>query len=83
MKQIISKVIFTSIVFNAIFSLEWAPLSLAQQTLYPNKLLLNAARIGDAKAVKKAISQGANVNYANANGYTALIIAAWLGHTDI
>ena len=48
-----------------------------------NELLLNSAKNNDLNGVKKALAKGANINYQNNGGYTALIWASYYGHTDI
>lgn len=45
--------------------------------------LLDAARKGDAELVKQLISTGADVNKADADGWTPLLSAADNGHTEI
>ena len=44
--------------------------------------LNDAARIGDIPAVKRFISEGADVN-ALETGFTPLQLAAWRGHKDV
>ena len=48
-----------------------------------NAAFLSAAAKGNLEEVKKHIDAGANVNGADKNGWTALMLAAFNGHTDI
>lgn len=48
-----------------------------------NELLLNSAKNNDLNGVKKALANGANINYQDINGNTALIYASANGHTNI
>lgn len=44
--------------------------------------IIEAAANGKLEELKKLISDGADVNAKNNNGWTALILAAWNGHKD-
>ena len=44
--------------------------------------IIEAAMSGNVEELKKLISDGADVNAKNNNGWTALILAAWNGHKD-
>jgi len=48
-----------------------------------NRILWNSAAIGDFSAVASAIKAGADVNYADKDGRTALIRAAKRGYYNI
>lgn len=57
------------------------PTLLALTTLNEkNAALIAAAQLGDADRVKQLLSQGASVQYQDANGTTALIAAAYPNH---
>ena len=45
--------------------------------------LLNAAKNGDLEVVNALIEKGADINLANKDGYTALILAAKYGHLGV
>ncbi len=45
--------------------------------------LRRAVEAGDPQAVEAALNAGANINYADSNGWTALMMAALHGHIDI
>ncbi len=45
--------------------------------------LRRAVAAGDPQAVEAALNAGANINYADSNGWTALMMAALYGHIDI
>ncbi len=45
--------------------------------------LRRAVEAGDPQAVEAALNAGANINYADSNGWTALMMAALYGHIDI
>ncbi len=49
----------------------------------PNKQLLKAAETGNAQAVEEALAQGADVNYTDNTGKTALMNACAKGHRKI
>ena len=48
-----------------------------------NNQLYEYSYSNNLKQVEECISKGANVNYANINGSTALIWASWNGHIDV
>ncbi len=54
-----------------------------QGQLQPNEQLLEAAYAGDTQAVAEALAQGADVNYPDDSGETALIYASDGGHEEI
>ncbi len=49
----------------------------------PNDMLLTAAQLGDIDRVRLAIAKGANLNYQDENGGTALHWAVFYGYKDI
>ncbi|SNZ10388.1 Ankyrin repeat-containing protein [Persephonella hydrogeniphila] len=49
----------------------------------PNNMLIVAAQLGDIDRVRLAIAKGANVNYQDEKGGTALHWAVFYGHKDI
>ncbi len=49
----------------------------------PNNLLIVASQLGDIDRVRLAIAKGADVNYQDEKGGTALHWAVFYGHTDI
>lgn len=54
-----------------------------EQRLVLNRRLILAARTGDIKTVKKALKNGANIDSVNFHGETALMRAAYHGHTKV
>ncbi|WP_457625261.1 ankyrin repeat domain-containing protein [Persephonella sp.] len=49
----------------------------------PNKMLIVAAQLGDIDRVRLAIAKGADVNYQDEKGGTALHWAVFYGHKEI
>jgi ankyrin repeat protein len=58
--------------------------ALATQAAYGdiNSDLLEAAEAGDTARVEQLLEQGADVNAKDKDGYTALMLAAFSGHTE-
>ncbi|WP_457639280.1 ankyrin repeat domain-containing protein [Persephonella sp.] len=52
-------------------------------TSNPNNLLIVASQLGDIDRVRLAIAKGADVNYQDEKGGTALHWAVFYGHKDI
>src|SRR4051812_20330256 len=50
---------------------------------WPNEALFEAARKGDVKGVRSALDNGADVNAKWRYDQTALLMAAFCGHTDM
>lgn len=48
-----------------------------------NKILIENALINNIAIVKNALGKGADVNYQNKDGTTALIVAAWKGYSEL
>lgn len=62
---------------SVIFIFIWAMASFFYFEMHSSeKLLLNYAKIGDTKNVKMLVKDGANINYQDNNGKTALILAS-------
>ena len=49
----------------------------------PDSRLLSAAEAGDAESVSGFLASGADVNWQNEHGETALIYASWAGHEAV
>lgn len=64
--------------FMAILAL-WATVAIAGV----NENLLEAAKLGNLPKVKRLLDAGAEVNFKNKDGITALMVASARGHTEI
>jgi len=48
-----------------------------------NEKLIEASKAGDVQGVIFALGEGADVNYSDEDGHTALMYAAYQGHDEI